>query len=64
MTDDEERAQEIADERDIEAEGFCPKTKDEHVGGHCNCWWDGGPCCWCGNPALPEAERVAQGMTP
>lgn len=63
MTDDEERAQEIADERDIEAEGFCPNTRDTEVGGHCAHWWDGDACCWCANPAMTDAERAAQGMT-
>lgn len=25
---------------------FCPKRDDQT---HCNCWWDGKPCCACGS---------------
>lgn len=23
----------------------CPHSKDGR--GHCNCWWEMEPCCWC-----------------
>lgn len=26
----------------------CPKSDDS---AHCNCWYDGGACCYCGDPA-------------
>lgn len=26
---------------------FCSESKDGH--GHCVCWWESEPCCWCGH---------------
>ena len=39
-------------------ESACPLHKDEQ---HCNCWYDGGECCACGDPAMANAEILAQG---
>lgn len=27
---------------------FCPQSKDEAPGTHCDHWWEAEPCCWCG----------------
>jgi len=27
----------------------CPAREDQM---HCNCWYDGGDCCACGDPAI------------
>lgn len=34
-----------ADE-DVDCVEYCPARED---GTHCNCWWDGEPCCACGS---------------
>lgn len=33
---------------DDEWETPCPKREDKY---HCNCWYDGEPCCACGDDA-------------
>jgi hypothetical protein len=39
---------------------LCPKSKDGGV--HCECYFDGDACGWCGAPGMTEAEKEAQGM--
>jgi hypothetical protein len=39
---------------------LCPKSKDGDI--HCEDWFDGGPCCWCGSPAMTDEEKSDQGM--
>ena len=34
----------------------CPKSKDGN--GHCECWWDGGRCCWCGAEEMNEETNI------
>ena len=40
------------------SEEYCPAQEDEI---HCVCWWDGEPCCSCGNndAVKEENERIA-----
>jgi hypothetical protein len=37
----------------------CPSPKSD--GWHCEHWYDGDGCHWCGDRALTDAELVAQG---
>ncbi|MGH8899430.1 MAG: hypothetical protein ACRDZ4_20995 [Egibacteraceae bacterium] len=37
---------------DAEWETACPERADQK---HCVCWYDGDPCCACGDPADSEA---------
>ena len=32
----------------------CPGSKDDR--GHCRCWWDCSPCCWCDAPACDGTD--------
>jgi hypothetical protein len=40
-------------EGDDAIETPCPKSKDG--GAHCDCWYDGEQCCYCGDRAVKEA---------
>lgn len=33
----------------------CPKRDDKQ---HCNCWYDGEPCCACGDNTVPAEPQV------
>ena len=37
-----------------ENEQECPCSKDGN--GHCKCWWDEQPCCWCGKGLEEEVS--------
>lgn len=40
-------------------------SHDEHCGvkgQHCDCWYDGKPCCRCNAPAMSDDEKREQGM--
>jgi hypothetical protein len=45
------------EEKDTEV---CPETKDGN--GHCEHWWDGEMCCWCGALAMTKEQKREQGM--
>lgn len=32
----------------------CPNSKDGL--GHCRCWWDCAPCCWCAAPVCDGTD--------
>ena len=32
----------------------CPNSKDGR--GHCRCWWECEPCCWCDVPACDGTD--------
>lgn len=40
-------------------EGACQESPD---GQHCEHWWDGEPCHFCGAPEMPMEQKVKQGM--
>jgi len=39
----------------------CLKREDKT---HCTCWYDGGKCCFCGDPEMPENIRTERGPHP
>ena len=38
--------------------GFCPCSTDNY---HCEHWWDGDNCCFCGDFELNKKERIELG---
>lgn len=38
-------------------EEWCPRRSD---GVHCDCWYDGEPCCSCGAPADDDSKDCAR----
>ncbi len=40
----------------------CPSPKSD--GWHCEHWYDGDGCHWCGDRALTDEELIAQGSEP
>lgn len=43
------------------AEGRCD-GEDSPDKQHCNCWWDGDACHYCGAPEMSMDQMVEQGM--
>ena len=37
--------------------GMCPKQEDRT---HCECWWDGKPCCSCGYDPGVTCDETGQ----
>lgn len=38
---------ELVEDGITDAIQFCSESKDDR--GHCRCWWECEPCCWCGS---------------
>jgi len=41
---------------------FCPKAPENMSNTHCDHWWDGNDCHWCGAKGMTNEEKQEQGM--
>ena len=45
----------MEDPNDLGPETACPKGTEDI---HCNCWYDGSKCHFCGDPAVLEDKEI------